>query len=407
MGVIRVALAANAPQGAATERSKWALALLFTVDGVGFGTWAAHVPVFKQSLHLENGSLTFVLVSLILGAILTMPLTGFLCERYGSRRVVQISAVVYVSMVALLAQAFNLPSLMLFAGLYGASKGAFDVAVNAHAVPVEKAYGSPIMSFFQGCWSAGGLFGAGAASLLLQHGGTTRKDLSLTAGALILCCLWALPAQARVAMSPTARPGKQGKFPLPDAGLLRLALIAFFGLMAEGAISDWASVYLHSNVGVTLSLAAAGYAAYAIAMAAGRFTGDWLAQRLSGRTILHGSGMLVAIGMACALLAPSWYPAVGGLMLTGLGIANIVPVIWGAAGRNTRLGAGPAISMVTTVGYFGFLAGPPIIGSISVVVGLRLAMVAIAIAGLVVAAGPFFFSIEATSPVASEEQIAI
>jgi MFS family permease len=405
-----LALATNPLSGGANRRSKWALAMLFTVDGVGFGTWAAHVPVFKQSLHLDNGSLTFVLVSLIIGAILTMPITGWLSEHFGSRRVVQISAVLYVGMVALLAQASNLASLMLFAGLYGASKGAFDVAVNAHAVPVEKAYGLPIMSFFQGCWSAGGLFGAGAASLMLQHGGTTRNDLSLTAGALILCCLSALrtlPAQTREAAQPTARPAKTGKIPLPDAGLLRLALIAFFGLMAEGAISDWASVYLHSNVGVTLSLAAAGYAAYAVAMAAGRFTGDWLAQRVSGRNILHGSGILVALGMALAIMAPSWYPAVAGLMLTGLGIANIVPVIWGAAGRNTRLGAGPAISMVTTVGYFGFLAGPPIIGSISVAIGLRLAMIAIAIAGLVVAIGPTFISIEATPSLKSEEQIAV
>jgi MFS family permease len=351
-----------------------------------------------------------------------MPLTGFLSEHFGSRRVVQASAVIYVGMVALLAQATSLSSLILFAGLYGASKGAFDVAVNAHAVPVEKAYGSPIMSFFQGCWSAGGLFGAGAASLMLQHGGTTQKDLSLTAGALILCCLWAVPAQARTAktqpaqtqpaqshtvQSRTFKSVRSGKFPLPDAAILRLAAIAFFGLMAEGAISDWASVYLHSNVGVTLSLAAAGYAAYAIAMAAGRFAGDWLAQRLSGPAILHGSGLLVAIGMACALLAPSWYPAVAGLILTGLGIANIVPVIWGAAGRNTRLGAGPALSMVTTIGYFGFLAGPPIIGTISLAIGLRLAMIAIAIAGLIVAAGPLLFSIETPSPAENPQQIAI
>ncbi len=402
-----MAFAINPQNGVASKRSKWALALLFTVDGVGFGTWAAHVPVFKQSLHLENGSLTFVLVSLIIGAILTMPITGLLSERFGSRRVVQTTAVFYVMMLALLAQASSLFSLILFAGLYGASKGAFDVAVNAHAVPVEKTYGLPIMSFFQGCWSAGGLFGAGAASLMLQHGGTTRQDLSLTAGALILCCLWALPAQARGAEATKTKHGKRGKFLLPDAGLMRLALIAFFGLMAEGAVSDWASVYLHSNVGVTLSLAAAGYAAYAIAMAAGRFTGDWLALRVSGPNILHGSGLLVALGMGLALIAPSWYPAVAGLMLTGLGIANIVPVIWGAAGRNTRMGAGPAISMVTTVGYCGFLAGPPIIGSISIAVGLRLAMIAIAIAGLIVAIGPIFFSIEATSPVESEEQIAV
>ena len=156
-------------------------------------------------------------------------------------------------------------------------------------------------------------------------------------------------------------------------------------------------MYLHSTVGVTLSLAAAGYAAYAIAMAAGRFSGDWLAQRVSGKNILHVSGLLVAIGMGCALLLPFWWPAVGGLMLTGIGIANIVPVIWGVAGRDTRMGAGPAISTVTTIGYCGFLTGPPVIGSLSVAVGLRAAMVVIALAGIVVAAGPVFISLKSTS----------
>jgi MFS family permease len=383
--------------GEAVKRSKWALAMLFLIDGVGFGAWAAHVPVFKQFLHLENGSLTFVLVSLIVGAIITMPITGQLIEHYGSRRVVRVAAVIYVLMVALLAQASNLLFLIIFAGLYGAAKGAFDVAVNAQAITVEKQYGLPIMSFFQGCWSAGGLLGAGAASLLLQHGGTARSDLSLTAGVLILCSLWAMPLLIGEMDLQTGKPRSRAKFMWPDAALLRLAALAFFGLMAEGAIGDWASVYLHSDVGVTLSLAAAGYAAYAIAMAAGRFSGDWLAQRVSGKTILHASGLLVAAGMGCALLFPAWWPAVGGLMLTGIGVANIVPVIWGVAGRDTRMGAGPAISTVTTVGYCGFLTGPPVIGSLSVAVGLRLAMVVIALAGIVVAAGSVFISVESSS----------
>jgi MFS family permease len=395
------------PTGTTIKRSKWALAMLFLVDGVGFGTWAAHVPVFKQFLHLENGTLTFVLVSLIVGAIITMPVTGQLITHYGSRPVVRTAAIIYVLMVALLAQASGFLSLILFAGFYGAAKGAFDVAVNAQAITVEKQYGLPIMSFFQGCWSAGGLLGAGAASVMLQHGGTARSDLSLTAGALILCNLWAMPLLASEMGVETVKSRGSAKFVWPDAALLRLAALAFFGLMAEGAIGDWAAVYLHSNVGVTLSLAAAGYAAYAIAMAAGRFSGDWLAQRFSGKNILHASGLLIAVGMGCALLIPSWWPAVGGLMLTAIGIANIVPIIWGAAGRDTRMGAGPAISTVTTIGYCGFLTGPPVIGSLAVVVGLRPAMAVIALAGIVVAAGPLFFPLESTSRTEEEEAITV
>src|SRR5260370_17237288 len=164
--------------GTVVKRSKWALAMLFLVDGVGFGTWAAHVPVFKQFLHLENGSLTFVLVSLIVGAIVTMPVTGQLIEHYGSRRVVRVAAVIYVLMVALLAQASNPLFLILFAGLYGAAKGAFDVAVNAQAVTVEKQYGSPIITFFQGCWSPRGRLCAGPPSLMFPPHPTLPEPTS-------------------------------------------------------------------------------------------------------------------------------------------------------------------------------------------------------------------------------------
>jgi MFS family permease len=397
-----------APKNTVTIRqSKWALAMLFLVDGVGFGTWAAHVPVFKQFLHIENGALTFVLVSLIIGAIVSMPITGQLTERYGSRRVVRIAAIVYVLTLALLAQASNFFSLILLAGLYGAAKGALDVAVNAQAVTVEKQYGLPIMSFFQGCWSVGGLVGATVASIMLQHGGRVRSDLSLTAGLLLLCSIFATPFLAGETAMHAATPRRRRKFLWPDTALLRLSLIAFFGLMAEGAIGDWASVYLHSDVGATLSLAAAGYAAYSIAMATARFSGDWLAQRISGKNILHVSGLLVAVGMCCALLIRSWWPAVGGLMLTGIGLANIVPVIWGAAGRDTRMGAGPAISTVATIGYCGFLTGPPVIGSVAVLVGLRPAMAVIALAGIVVAAGPLFIAIDPTSRTKDAQPIAI
>jgi MFS family permease len=389
--------------GTAVKWPKWALAMLFLVDGTGFGTWAAHVPVFKQSLHLENGSLTLVLISLIVGALLTMPLTGQLIARYGSRRVIRIVSISYVLMIALLAQASSFLLLVLFAGLFGASKGAFDVSVNAQAIAVERHYRQSSMSFFQGCWSAGGLLGAGAAGLMLQHHGTVRVDLSLTAGLLILCTFLTLP----LLVNETVKPRASAKFVWPDTTLLRIAVLAFFGLLAEGAIADWASVYLHSNVGVTLPLAAAGYAAYAIAMAAARFSGDWLAERFSGKNILHGSGLLIATGLGCTLLSHSWWPAVVGLMLAGIGIANIVPVIWGVAGRDTRMGAGPAISAMTTIGYCGFLTGPPVIGSLAVLVGLRQAMGVIVLAGIIVAIGPMFFPVESTSRSANKESVMV
>jgi MFS family permease len=389
------------PSGTGIKWPKWALAMLFLVDGTGFGTWAAHVPVFKQFLRLENGSLTLVLVSVIVGSLITMPVTGQLIARYGSRRVARIVAMSYVLTIAFLAQASSFLLLVIFAGLFGAAKGALDVAVNAQAIAVERHYGRSSMSFFQGCWSSGGLLGAGAAGLMLQHHGTIRADLSLAAGLLGLCCI----ATLSLLVNETATPRKSARFIWPDTAMLRIAVLAFFGLLAEGAIADWASVYLHSNLGVTLPLAAAGFAGYAIAMAAARFSGDWLARHFSGKNILHGSGLLIAAGLGCTLLSRGWWPAVIGLMLAGIGTANIVPVIWGVAGRDTRMGAGPAISAIATIGYCGFLTGPPVIGSLAMLVGLREAMGIVVLAGIIVASGPMFFPLESTSRSGREETV--
>ncbi|MEG9437243.1 MFS transporter [Edaphobacter sp. HDX4] len=372
---------------------KWALAVLFLVDGTGFGLWAAHVPVFKQNLHLGNGALSEVLLSLVGGAIITMPLTGHLIERYGSRTVVRVVAVLYVAMVACLAQATSLGVLMLFAGLYGAAKGALDVTVNAQAIAVEHHFGRSSMSLLQGCWSLGGLTGAGVSSLLLKHGNSLTFNLSTGASVLGVAVFAVLPLL--VAEERKAHKVKP-KFILPDAALLRLALIAFFGLFAEGAIGDWAAVYLRSNIGASLSVAAAGYATYAIAMAAARFLGDWLIGRFEDRTILIWSGSLIAFGFGCTLISHSLGLAVFGLVLTGLGVANIIPVIMTLAGRNTRMGAGPAISALSTIGYFGFLAGPPLIGWLAVAVGLNKSLGLVVLAGVIVAAGPVLLSMRQT-----------
>jgi len=367
------------------QRPKWALATLFLVDGTGFGLWAAHVPVFKQNLQLTNGALSEVLLCLVGGAILSMPAAGHFISRFTSRDVIRIVAVLYVATLASLASATTFPRLLLFAAFYGAAKGALDVSVNAQAIALEHHFGRSSMSLLQGCWSVGGLIGAGASSLLLGHSKSLRFNLLL--GSVLLA--WAVAAVLPLLVNDRPKhPEAKPKFIFPDSYLLRLALIAFFGLFAEGAIGDWAAVYLHSHLGATLSVAAAGYATYAVAMATGRFLGDWLTERFSFKAILRGSGLLIATGFGCTLLSPILSLGIFGLVLTGVGVANIIPVIMTLAGRDTRMGAGPAISALSTIGYFGFLAGPPLIGSLAVFVGLEKSLGLVVLSGAIVALGP-------------------
>jgi MFS family permease len=354
---------------------------LFFLDGTGFGVWAAHIAAFKQRLNLHDSQITAVLFSVILGALLCMPLVGQLIARTRVRLVATLSVVGYVLTLWLLGHASHLFSLCGLAFLFGAAKGSVDVSINTQAVALDRPGHRSQMSFFQGCWSVGGLAGSGVSALLLRHGGTVSKDMSAATMLLAVLAAAALPFLPSEGVAAPGRP--QPTWPSPY--LLLLGTLAFFGLLVEGAIADWTSVFLHSNLQLSLALSATGFGLYAIAMAATRFTGDWLAEQISGKWLLIVSGLLIVVGIGSLLSCNSWYIAALGLMFAGFGTANIVPVLWSAAGRDPVIGPGPAISIVSTIGYLGFLAGPPMIGGAASFIGLRAGMGIIVIAGLMVA----------------------
>jgi MFS family permease len=385
-------------QSAKVQSGKWALALLFLVDGAGFGTWAAHVAVFKQELQLANSSLTLVLLCVIGGAILTMPVTGQIIAHSGSHRVARVVAILYFLAIALLGEARSLRHLLLFAFFFGAAKGAFDVTLNAAVFAVERLYRRSSQGLLQGAWSCGGLLGAVASSLMLRCGGTIRTDLSFAAVTLGFCACIALPRM----IPGTPGPATSKKHAWQDATLLRISAIAFFGLMSEGAIADWASVYLHTVVRVSLSLSAIGYGAFSVTMALSRFSNDWMVRRFSARQILQASGILIACGIGCTLAVPLWWPAIFGFVVAGIGVATVVPVTFSIAGRNAKTSVGPAISTIATIGYFGFLAGPPLIGSLAVLVGLQGALIVVIIAGLFITAAPALIFLDSRKTTASK-----
>ncbi len=360
----------------------WALACLFLIDGIGFGTWAGHIAVYKQALRISDGHLTFVLVAVVFGSILSMPLAGQLAAKRGSRWMCVASMLVYLISILLLSRAATPLLLTGFGFLFGVTKGAVDIAINTQAVSLEQPGKRSDMSFMQGCWSVGGLAGSALAALLLRHGGTVRRDFLVSAAVLTVIAVAGVPSLGQgVAAAPRER------FRRPSRSLLLIGALAFAGLMAEGSISDWTSVYLHADLHLSLSLAAAGFSVYAVAMAGMRFTGDWLAERLSGKRLLFLSGALIAAGLATLLMCRAPWLAAVGLALAGMGTANVVPVLWSVAGRDP-LGAGPAISVVATIGYLGFLAGPPLIGSLAVITGLGHALWVLVAAGLLLAISP-------------------
>jgi len=360
---------------------------MFLADGLGFGMWAGHIPAFKQEFQLSDSWLSIVLLAVAVGAILSMPLAGQVVRRFGSRFCIAVSVASFGLCLVSIALA---PSLLLFvvaALLFGAAKGAVDVGINAQAVVVEQGYGRPIMSSFQALWSVGGLAGGFLTSAALGLGSLPITNL-LGVGSLIL--LLDLLFYSHLLPDASSRMGEGGHpFRLPGKSLFYVAILTFIALFSEGVLQDWAAVYMRQVVAVPVALAAVGYAGYSTAMASGRFIGDRVVACFGERITMRLSGALIVLGLVTALLVPRPISAIAGFVVVGLGISNLVPILFGAAGRDPVLGPGPGIAAVTTMGYFGFLIGPAVIGQMSTFFGLPIALSMVAVFGLIIAvSGP-------------------
>ena len=364
----------------AARRAAYAM---FFADGIGFGVWAGHIPAFKQKFLLSDSSLSIVLLAVAAGSIVSMPLAGQAVRHFGSRRCIVVSVACFAFCLVCIALAPSMTLFVVAALLFGAAKGGVDVGINAQAVVVENRYGCPIMSSFQALWSVGGLAGGFLTSVTLGLGSTPVVNLSGVALVMLLLDLLYYSHLMRDAASPEREGGR--RFRLPGKALFYVAILTFIALFSEGALQDWAAVYMRQVIAVPVSIAAVGYAGYSTAMALGRFAGDRVVVSLGERFVMRLSGTLIIAGLGAALLVPSPIFAIAGFAVAGLGNSNLVPILFSAAGRDPVLGPGPGIAAVTTLGFCGFLVGPVVIGLMSKFFSLPVALSLIAVLGLITA----------------------
>lgn len=346
------------------RHARLAVAALFFINGTGFATWIPHIPFAQRKFGLDEGTLGLTLLAIAAGAITTMPLTGGLIARWGSRRMCTIAGLAFCLVLPPLLVVPNYPLFILNLFLLGACGGAMDVAMNAHGVYVEDQYAKPIMSSFHGLFSLGGLVGAGIAAGLLTLGWTPERHMLVISVALLLLTAlvlrYLLPPEPKTA---NAEDPEAPLFALPrERATIILAALAFAVFMTEGAMADWTAVYLLDLPETDAALAALGYAVFSLTMAVGRLTGDFIVRSLGRVPVVRWGSLLAMAGMLLAAFSPSPYGAIVGFALVGLGLSNVVPIIFSAAGYLSPNSPGQGIAAVSTAGYFGFLVGPPIIG---------------------------------------------
>ena len=352
-------------------RARLAVTSLFLAHGTLFGSWVARIPAVQEELELGEGELGLALLFLTLGAVVAMPISGWVVAREGSRVTARPALVAFAVLLPVLAVAPSLVSLALALLAFGAAAGALDIAMNAHGVEVERRYGRPILSSFHAGWSFGGLAGAGIGALAAWAGVGLVAHFTAVAVAVGAAGLF---ASAALLPAGADRPEAAPRLARPPRRLLALALLAFCGLFAEGAAADWSAVYLAGPLDAGAGLAALGFAAFSVAMAVFRLLGDSLTTRWGPVTLMRRGALLAAGGLGAALLIGHPVAALVGFVCMGAGLAAVVPVAFRAAGSLPGVPPSAGIASLTTVGYTAFLVGPPVIGFVAELVGLPLAL---------------------------------
>lgn len=350
----------------------------FFLAGVCFASWASRIADIKQYLHLSDGGLGAVLFALPVGLLISLPFSGWLVTHYGSRPMVIPAALSYACLLPLLGLAstpWQLSAVLFFFGLVG---NLLNISMNTQAVSLEALYGRSIIASFHGIWSLAGFTG-GAIGMLMVYGKMTPlQHFSTISGAVIVIAFLCFRNLLKKDINAGTKPPLFAK---PDTILLKLGLIALCCMICEGTMFEWSTVYFRKIVQVPKELTILGYTSFMFTMAGGRFIGDWLATRLGTKHMLQWSGLIIASGLSLAILFPYIVSATAGFLLVGIGVSSVVPLVYGEAGRSKTFSPGVALAAVSTIGYLGFLAGPPMIGFIAEAASLRLSFAVIAVLG--------------------------
>ena len=339
-----------------------AVSAFFFCQGLCFASWASRIPDIKTSLQLSDALLGSILLALPAGQLAAMPFSGRLVTQYGSKKVLRICLVLYaicLTNIGLATEAWHLAAGLFLFGICG---NMCNISVNTQAIRAEKLYERPIMTSFHGVWSIAGFTGAAIGLLMMALNISPYIHFWIVA-ALVFVTI--VTTQKYLQRGRAASMEKKSFFSKPDGILVQLGVIGFFSMASEGAMFDWSGVYFKDVVHAPASLIALGYLCFMIAMASGRFIGDKLIAKHGRPKMLRISGILISTGLFMSVLFPHIITATIGFLIVGFGVSSIVPMVFSAAGKHSKIAPGMALAAVSSISFLGFLMGPPLIGYIA------------------------------------------
>jgi MFS family permease len=358
---------------------RMAVASFYFCMGFSFASWASRIPDIKTKLHLSEAELGSVLLALPIGQLVTMPISGRLVTKYGSRTILSFAILLYAIELTNIGWATQMWQLALALFIFGVVGNMSNISVNTQGVLAEKIYGRPIMTSFHGVWSIAGFTGALVGLFMMNLKLTPHQHFFIIAAFVLIVVL-----VARKYLIPgTSAPAEKKKFfSKPDSILVKLGIIAFCSMSAEGAMFDWSGVYFKEVVEAPPSLIVLGYTSFMIMMATGRFLGDRIIAKIGRKKMLQISGLLVMTGLMISVLFPYLITATLGFIIVGLGVSSVIPTIYSAAAKTSKTAPGMALAGVSSIGFLGFLLGPPVIGYIAQLASLQHSFAVVALFGL-------------------------
>lgn len=355
--------------------SRIAVKLLFFVNGFVHANLAARYLKIQELFSIDRGTFGFVLLASSLGALMAMPFTGWLIMRNGSRSITIISAFLYCVFVPLVPLTTAMPGivgLLLVFFVMGITAGMLDVSMNAQAVMVEQQYRKPIMTSFHALFSIGMAIGAGCGAIFVKLDTSLFTHLSIITALSLAGAAWS--RYHLIHDKPQEKKSEGPAFRLPNAAMVSIGVIAFCCMLGEGAMADWSTDYVQNIAQASKAFAPIGLATFALAMTTGRIFGDAARIKWGDKKLMIICGMIATLGITLTLGFPAPFVAILGFFLTGIGLSAIVPIAYSIAGNAKGLPPGVGLAMVTTVGYSGFLFGPPLIGLLADWYTLRIAL---------------------------------